>query len=151
MFIKIFLTKDPVKRERAFIEINSNTFAAKDSLLDKWVAIQLQRPVKSLKLAKQTLAGAFYKTPEKAPEIPIMLLGSKADRILGYECLCRVADYLQADLAVHETAGHALPLDAPVWLADTLGVWINDRILSPNKATMTVSIKTATSSSNTLR
>ena len=129
-FVKIFFTADPQKREKAFIEINSNFHADNDSLLEKWVAIQAEHPVKKNTLLKQTIAGAMYQTPEHVPPIPVLLIGSEGDRILDPECLCNVQKYLHADLVLHDSAGHGVPLDAPVWLADQLSSWADKSVLT---------------------
>ncbi len=128
-FIDIFFTSDETKRELKFLKINSNLQTNNDSLLRAWIDIQHEHPVSKTSLIKQTIAGALYQPPTEIPQIPILLVGSKADKIVAPSCLRSVSEYLHADLTFHNTSGHGLPIDAPVWLADQFAYWISLRVL----------------------
>lgn len=129
-FINIFLIKDIRARERAFLNINSNLNVGNDSLLNAWVEIQKERPVSKKALLKQTVAGMAYKPPKEKPVIPVLLIGSAADKIVHEECFQKVSEKLESDLYLHPTAGHGIPIDAPLWLADTTSFWVNEMVFS---------------------
>ena len=76
-----------------------------DSLLTAWQGVQQARPVSKGALLKQTVAGMLYKPSKEAPEVPVLLVGSKADKIVAQECFESVAETLGGDLILHETAG----------------------------------------------
>ena len=122
-FVDIFLTDDITSREERFLAINSNHHVGDDSLLQAWVEIQERRPVKRMALAKQTIAGAFYHPPQQGPALPILMVGSEKDKIVKPECICAVQKHLNADLAMHASSGHGVPIDAPIWLADQVSSW----------------------------
>ncbi len=141
-FVDIFLTNDLREREAAFLSINSNANIGNDSLLTAWVNIQRQRPVTKNALMKQTVAGMLYK-PSSSPEIPVLLVGSKGDKIVADECFRQIANAYHFDLILHETAGHGIPIDAPMWLADTTSVWASEVIdNSPVKHVDTIPTRT---------
>lgn len=127
-FLDIFLTQDVVRREARFLAINSNFHTGDDSLLHAWVGIQRKRPVSRTSLAKQTLAGALYTPPTSPPRLPILVVGSEKDKIVTPECICAVQKHLNASLQMHENAGHGVPIDAPIWLADQISSWMDQEI-----------------------
>lgn len=128
-FVSIFLNKDIAEREKAFLSINSNMNTDNDSLLTAWQGIQAKRPVSQGALLKQTVAGMIYR-PEKRERItPILLIGSKADKIVDESCFHKVAAAINSDLILHETAGHGIPVDVPHWLADTTSYWIEEQVM----------------------
>lgn len=122
-FFDIFFTSAVEEREAKFLHINSNLYAENDSILRRWIDIQEKRPVSKHTLFKQTMAGMFYLTPEVRPAIPVLVVGSRGDRIVDEVCIQKVADHLQADRLMHESAGHGIPIDAPVWLAHQVSFW----------------------------
>lgn len=127
-FVDIFLTQNVAQREARFLAINSNHHIRDDSLLRAWVVIQRERPVSRTALAKQTLAGALYKPPATPPKLPILVVGSEKDKIVRPECICAVQKHLNASLQMHQSAGHGVPIDAPIWLADQISSWVDQEI-----------------------
>ena len=125
-FVNIFLTNDIAEREKEFLSINSNLNVGNDSLLTAWQGVQQARPVSKGALLKQTVAGMLYKPSKEVPEVPVLLVGSKADKIVGQECFESIAETLGGDLILHETAGHGIPIDAPQWLAEVSTTWISE-------------------------
>ena len=128
-FFDIFMTADVTEREQKFLSINSNLYAENDSILQRWIDIQEKRPISKTTLFKQTMAGMFYLTPNTKPAIPILVVGSEGDKIVNPVCIQKVQTHLEADLAMHEYAGHGIPIDAPVWLADQLTHWADDKVV----------------------
>lgn len=135
LFFEIFFTANIIRREQKFIEINTNRFSDSDSLLLAWVQIQRQHPVTQGTLLKQTLAGMKYHPPKTKPSIPVLIVGSEGDKIPEADCIRAVATHLGGQLAMHPTAGHAIPIDAPCWLSDTFAHWIITTVMNPNYTT----------------
>ena len=129
-FVNIFLTDDIKEREKEFLSINSNLNVGNDSLLNAWENIQKLRPVAKGALLKQTVAGMVYKPRRAEPTIPVLLIGSKTDKIVAETCFRKVAKALNGDLYLHEHAGHGIPVDVPQWLADTTSYWTLNNVLS---------------------
>lgn len=128
-FVNIFLTDDLAEREREFLSINSNYNTENDSLIIAWQGIQELRPVSKTALLKQTVAGLIYEYDKDFPPlIPMLLIGSEADKIVADTCFCKVAEAIRSDLILHETAGHGIPVDVPEWLATTTSAWINENV-----------------------
>lgn len=128
-FVNIFLTNDVAEREREFLSINSNLNVGNDSLLTAWQEVQRNRPVSKMALLKQTVAGMVYKPAKTPPLVPVLLVGSKADKIVEEACFESVAKAIDADLVLHETAGHGIPIDAPEWLAQVSNTWIEEKAI----------------------
>lgn len=84
--------------------------------LDTWVALRRRHPVAAGNLLRQLLAAARWRVPAAAPPVPLLLLGSAADRLVAPACTRRLAQRWQVPHAEHPHAGHDLPLDAPQWL-----------------------------------
>ena len=113
-FLQIFFTRNLQKREKRFLEINSNFHASNDSILNSWVAIQQERPISQKNLFWQTIAGKRYKIKGSIPKIPILLVGSYGDQIVGSSCLRKLQGYLDAELVMHPNSGHGIPIDDPI-------------------------------------
>ncbi len=128
MFKQIFFTEDLLEREQLFVEINSNKLTDNDSLLTAWINLQNRHPVSKQTLARQTVAGMIYRSPNHIPNIPVLVIGSKADKIVSFACICAVSEYLNASMKVHDTAGHGIPIDAPLWLSHSFITWIEDEV-----------------------
>ena len=127
-FVDIFLTQDIALREARFLAINSNHHTRDDSLLQAWIGIQQERPVSRTALAKQTIAGALYTPPTNPPKLPILVVGSEKDKIVRPACICAVQKHLNASLQMHQSAGHGVPIDAPIWLADQIFNWVDQEV-----------------------
>lgn len=65
--------------------------------------------LRQLKLAGQT---DFTEVPQAAK----LILTSKADRLVSYECSEKISQLWSCAIHCHETAGHDLPLDDAEWL-----------------------------------
>lgn len=141
-FVSIFLTKDIAEREKAFLSINSNLNTENDSLLIAWQGIQGLRPVSQGALLKQTVAGMIYRPGKNERQTPILLIGSKADKIVDESCFHKVAAAINSDLILHETAGHGIPIDVPHWLADTTSYWIEEEVMPRERPAATKHIVT---------
>jgi len=125
--LKILLTNNIKRRERLIININSNKPGMVDKLLNSWVLIQKKRKMSRMNIFRQTLAGMRYNLNGKKPEIPILIVGSKGDRMVSPSCTEKIHDHFGGDLIWHPTSGHGLPLDEPEWLSKIVSNWCRER------------------------
>ena len=121
--LRILLTNNVKKRERLVIKVNSNKLGMVDKLLDTWVLIQKKRKMSRMNIFRQTLAGMRYNLNGQKPEIPILVIGSKGDRMVSPSCIEKIHNHFGGDLIWHPTSGHGLPLDEPEWLSKTVSNW----------------------------
>lgn len=124
--LRILLTNNIKKRERLIIKVNSNKSEMVDKLLDAWVLIQKKRKMSRMNILRQTLAGMRYELKGEKPEIPILIIGSKGDRMVSPSCIEKIHNHFGGDLIWHPTSGHGLPLDEPEWLSKTVSNWYTE-------------------------
>ena len=110
-------------RERRILGINSNYHDGDTLILNKWMAIQEQRPLSNFTMVKQTLANEFHRPTARPLGVPTLVVGSEKDEIVAAACTCKVAEALAADLRLHPSSGHGMPIDEPVWLAEQVALW----------------------------
>ncbi len=111
-------------RERAILRLISNRSAAlNEPIARDWASYALDRPPSRTSFARQLVAGA---TSRMRPGIaaPVLVLASKADRLVSWRCSERLATTLGAPLELHDTGGHDLTLDAPDWICARVAAWL---------------------------
>lgn len=125
-FIKIFFTPSVRSRERQILEMVSNNKTEREKLLDGWVQIQEQRPVKRKSFINQIKAALTSKVDISVPkDIKILILAGKEDKLCNYKSSIRLNKAWGGEIELHQTAGHDLPIDDPTWLVETIKKWIN--------------------------
>ncbi|MBN4072226.1 alpha/beta hydrolase [Flavobacteriales bacterium AH-315-E23] len=123
--VAVMFEKDMKTREEMLLKINSNDTANFTANLDEWVDVQDRRPMTKANILRQTIAGMRYSAPELKPEVPILIIGSKGDRLVSETCITKVHDEFGGSLVWHDTAGHGVPIDAPEWLVSTVKIWVD--------------------------
>lgn len=121
-FLTTFLGKDDIRaKEQAILALVANNEQARAANLDRWVAIHQERTTLPGNLVRQMLASASFRQLT-VPRLKdrITFVASRADRMVHYSCSESLADYLGCPLILHDSAGHDIPLDDPVWLARTI-------------------------------
>lgn len=102
--------------------IHARTCARRDTLaadLDAWRAIRASAGVSRANALRQLLAAARY-TVRGLPRCPVLVLSSRADRLVDPACSTRLARAWGATHREHPWAGHDLPHDYPQWLVDAV-------------------------------
>ncbi len=122
--IGIGLSLSLEKKERRILSINSNDEENFDRNLKDWIEVQRKRPMTTANILKQTIAGLTYQPSLIKPNLPILSLGSYGDKLTSAECIKDVAEFFNTDLALHQTSGHGIPIDAPVWMVNNIENWI---------------------------
>ena len=115
--------QSPVCREADILALTSNKRDNDKALLEIWQAWQEKNPISFLSAINQCLAVIKFSITSR-PQQPILVVASKADRLVDYRSSVKLAQVLHAEYVQHDTAGHDLPLDEPEWLVDVIHRWI---------------------------
>lgn len=115
------------RREAKVLEMTSSMQARPDEVLDRWVELQRRHPVGLRNTLRQLLAASRYRASLIRPAVPILLLCSKADRLVDWRCSQAISRAWGAPLRMHVKAGHDLPLDDSPWVAQAVGEWLKLR------------------------
>lgn len=126
--LKIIL-RSRYRKEADILALTSNRYNCDSKLLESWRNWQQQCPVSTVSARNQFCAAAKFYVKTK-PRQPILIVASKADRLVDYRCSLALHEKLRTDLIAHETAGHDLPLDEPEWLVNTISQWAGKSLLS---------------------
>jgi len=108
-------------KERAVFDISSNR-AFDAEVVAQWVAIAQSAPVSARNALRQLFAASRFDAPATLP-VPALVLTSAGDRLVSHQCSRAIAGRWQLPLREHPDAGHDLPLDDPVWLAEAITRW----------------------------
>jgi pimeloyl-ACP methyl ester carboxylesterase len=105
--------------------IHARTCNRRDRLaadLAQWRAIRASAPVSRANALRQLAAAARFRVGG-VPRAPVLVLSSRADRLVSPVCSTRLALAWRATHVEHPWAGHDLPHDDPQWLCDALRAW----------------------------
>jgi pimeloyl-ACP methyl ester carboxylesterase len=98
---------------------------ADPAVLAHWLRLRQQHPVSRTNALRQLLAAARFAVVDP-PVVPTLLLAGRGDRLVDPRCSERIAAAWRCRLALHPTAGHDLPLDAPDWVIEQVRAWVAD-------------------------
>ena len=122
--LRIFATRDAVCRERRVLRLTARHPPLRyDDIAMEWAAWWREYPVERGNALRQLLAAARFKGGLASPSMPVLLLASEGDALVDPACTKQLAAAWQAELRVHPTAGHDLPLDASGWVVEQTARW----------------------------
>lgn len=127
--LKILISSNLEKREGLIIKVNSNKPELFGELTKEWTLIQQKRRVTRANIFKQTIAGFLYGLKDEKPEVPLLIIGSKRDRLVCPKCIQKTHDAFGGTLVWHETSGHGIPIDEPKWLSEQIAAWISNKYI----------------------
>ncbi|WP_216097840.1 alpha/beta fold hydrolase [Pseudomaricurvus albidus] len=116
------LLSSVTKREQIIVERTSNRHTDNADLTNRWRIYQQQQPVSASTIVKQLFAASQFQP--QAISQPLLLLASRQDRVVNPKCSETLADFWSADLRMHKSAGHDIPLDDSEWLLTQLQLWL---------------------------
>ncbi|MEQ1636982.1 MAG: alpha/beta hydrolase [Methylococcales bacterium] len=122
-FLKM-AAQTPAQKEQTILDLTSNHQRNNATVLENWLCWQRQYPVSGKNAFNQLLASATFKATRK-PLQPMLILTSSADRLVDYQCSVELREVWQTAFAQHETAGHDLPLDDPLWVSQRIKDWLD--------------------------
>ncbi|MFJ2987808.1 alpha/beta fold hydrolase [Collimonas sp. NPDC087041] len=112
------------RQESLLLGLTSNQHPQQAEVLAAWISYQRDRPVSQCNALRQLCAAIRYRAPAGAPQVPLLILASGADRLIDPHCSQRLAQQWQAPLAMQAAAGHDLTLDAGPWVAEQVRDWL---------------------------
>jgi pimeloyl-ACP methyl ester carboxylesterase len=119
--------EDAVVREAHILRMTTRN--PHSGVVSEWVRIQVDRPVSRVNAARQLLAAARFKAPLAAPLTRTLVLASERDGLVSFQCSVAISKQWDCCLYLHQTAGHDLPLDDPVWVVGQVERWYRDQPL----------------------
>lgn len=93
------------------------------NVADHWCEIRKSAPVSISSTCNQLIAAASFSLPQKLQQ-PILILGSKKDRLVEPTCSEDIAGRWCQKVVYHPEAGHDMTTDDPHWCADTIFTWL---------------------------
>jgi pimeloyl-ACP methyl ester carboxylesterase len=115
------------QREKLILRITSKrnrTPHEQDGLLEQWITYAKECPVSRANILRQLRAAIFYRAAPAAPPVPVLLLAGKQDQLVNVKCSLKLAQSWGCAIRLHPTAGHDLPLDDGVWVAQEVQKWL---------------------------
>ncbi|WP_144392793.1 alpha/beta fold hydrolase [Pleionea sediminis] len=104
-------------KERAVYRMTCNTRPVDETIIRRWVEIQLLHPVTITNQIKQIWAALKFSPPPRALLPELSIIYSEGDRLVNPDCSRDLIKFYNSDSYVHPWAGHDLPQDDPKWLA----------------------------------
>lgn len=126
--LRIFLSRDPLERERLILKIS--TQLAPEELERQalhWASFDGLGPSRRIELINQIIAATRYTLKGAVPG-RLLVLASRRDQMVSPECSYRLAARLGAPLFIHDHAGHDLPLEEPEWTSRTIAEWMGEAL-----------------------
>jgi alpha-beta hydrolase superfamily lysophospholipase len=124
-FLKIFATPGIENRERTIVKMVSNNNTNHEKIIKNWIEIQNKRPVKRASFINQIKAALTFSPAQTWPSnIPLLILAGKMDRLCSVESSKKIHKVWGGELALHETAGHDLPIDDAPWMIEKIKNWL---------------------------
>lgn len=109
-------------KERLILKLTSNKRQNDELLLQEWQQWRQEYPISKTSAVNQLIAAARFSAPQK-PKQPVLIIASKVDRLVNYQCSLRLKHMWQCSYHEHSSAGHDLPLDEPGWLVEKIKQW----------------------------
>jgi pimeloyl-ACP methyl ester carboxylesterase len=121
--VEIFLEKDVRLREKKIIQMISNLKKDDPKVLQEWVDIEKSCPLAKTVAVEQLLGAALFRLPKKV-QPPMLVLASRADRMVDSYCSEYISKKFKAPLHIHPTSGHDLALDDGDWVLQKVNQWL---------------------------
>lgn len=110
-------------QEQAVLKMVSNYHSGDSALLEHYCALRHRHPSQRRNVLRQLWAASRFRAPKVLPANTLRVLASQQDRMVSWRCSEYLANAYDAPLALHPSAGHDLPLDAPEWLIARFAEW----------------------------
>lgn len=120
--LKMALRGDDAEAAEALVLRLTSTRRDAGVLAD-WAAWRRQQPVSKPNALRQLAAAMRYVAPRTPPATRLLILAGAGDRLVNPRCSHRLAAAWNAELRVHASAGHDLPLDDADWVLREVRAW----------------------------
>lgn len=118
IMLRAIAARGRLSRERLILSLVANSPGGR-AHAEAFAALAAEAPIPFAVLVRQLVAAARQSAPPRV-EAPLLVLGSRGDRMVSVDCSRAVAQRYGAPLALHADAGHDLPLDDAAWVAEHL-------------------------------
>lgn len=122
----------PEAWEAAVLRMTSRQAADAPALIRDWVGFRLDAPVSRANALRQLWAAARFRAPWAPPAVPMLILASTQDGLVNPACSRGLAAQWQMDIEEHPSAGHDIPLDDAVWVAQTVAKMVRQKLGEPS-------------------
>ena len=114
------------QREALILRITSNLVEIENAatILQKWRRYAAEYPITRTNILRQLLAAIRYRAPDTAPTVPTLLLAGLQDKLVNPACSLTLDKKWLCVIKTHPAAGHDLPLDDGVWVAQAIKAWL---------------------------
>lgn len=110
--------------EQQVLRLTSNRPELHATASSVWARYHTEYPVSRSNALRQLIAAARFRAPLRAPQVPVLVLVSRQDKLVDPACSVCLAQTWQVPVAVHPDAGHDLPFDDAAWVAQQVRGWI---------------------------
>ncbi len=123
--IRHLLFGSAVQRERLILRLtsNQNRTQHRQKILEQWISHARENPVSRANILRQLQAAVSYRAVKTAPSMPVLLLAGQQDHLVNVKCSLTLAQHWNCPIRLHPDAGHDLPLDDGVWVAQQVKEW----------------------------
>lgn len=113
------------KSETLTAKININNKELRHTVVEQNMEVQKAHPMTKKNMFKQVSAAKKYELQGQI-DVPMLLMGSYADRLVTPECIEKTSEFFGASLRMHETSGHGIPVEATDWMLDSIKSWTDE-------------------------
>jgi pimeloyl-ACP methyl ester carboxylesterase len=125
---------DAPRAERGIHRLTCNNVETLGADLDAWSQIRRSAPVSRGNALRQLWAAARFTAAAARPNCPLLVLSSRADRLVNPVSSAKLAAAWGAAHAEHPWAGHDLPHDDPAWTSEQVRAWLVQEHATPKPA-----------------
>ena len=121
---RILATRDRAARERLVLRLTTRHPPQPEAaLIETWTGWSRAFPVSIANALRQLVAAARFRGSRLPVHVPVLVLTAQKDALVDPGCSLALARAWGAELRVHPTAGHDLPLDDSGWVAEQIADW----------------------------
>ena len=120
VLMRFLLAGTARQREQLILDLTS----AKDrsALVESWSRYAQEYQISRINILRQLFAAMRYRAGQ--PPVPVLLLAGEKDQLVNVKCSLALAQEWGCAIARHPDAGHDLPLDEPLWVAEQVHAWL---------------------------
>lgn len=119
----IFLNHSIEEKESSILRMTSSYHKDDSQLLSEWLDYAKTAPVASMNALRQLWAAMKF-NGKRRPGCPVLVVVGEGDQLVNPICSHEIAQHWGCPFVIHDTAGHDLPLDEPLWLAEQIDLFI---------------------------
>lgn len=123
------------RRERLILRMTTRQQDDLEAVAQRYAQWQRDAPIRKANMVRQLLAAARgFDLPQALPGLPVLVLTSKADRMVSWKCSERIAQRWHWPLRWHTDSGHDLTLDDPEWVLAAIRQWLAESGLAGERS-----------------